>query len=108
MFSNMSDAPEKRAPSARLSFSSLAALYSVLIPLITPAVWFIVLAGSNGYLVLASTVASCLLGTSLLAAVASLIRGHEHRRYFWIALIGLALSAALGFFSLVFRGMPIC
>jgi hypothetical protein len=67
-----------------------------------------VLAGSNGYLVLASTVASCLLGTSFLAAAASLIRGHEHRRYFWIALIGLALSGVLGFFSLLFRSVPIC
>jgi hypothetical protein len=96
------------AARARLSFSGLAALYSVIIPLITPVVWFMVLAGSNGYLVLASTVASCLLGTSLMAAVASLIRGHEHRRYFWIAWIGLALSSVLGFFSLVFRSMPIC
>ena len=107
-FGHMSDAPDKTAPRTGLSFSALAALYSVIVPLITPVVWFIVLAGSNGYLVLASTVASGLLGTSLLAAVASLFRGHEHRRYLWIALIGLALSAVLGFFSLVFRTTPIC
>jgi hypothetical protein len=106
-FGIMSD-DNKTAPSARLSFSALAALYSVIIPLITPVVWFIVLAGSNGYLVLASTVASCLLGTSLLAAVASLICGHAHRRYLLIAWIGIVLSAVLGFFSLVFRSMPIC
>jgi hypothetical protein len=104
----MSDAPDKTAPRAGISFSTLAAFYSVIVPLITPVVWFIVLAGSNGYLVLASTVASCLLATSLLAAVTSLIRGHEHRRHVWIALIGLALSIVLGFFSLVFRSTPIC
>ena len=104
----MSDLADKTAPRIGQSFSALAALYSVIIPLISPVVWFIVLASSNGYLVLASTVASCLLGTSLLAGVASLIRGHERRRYLWIALTGLALSAVLGFFSLVFRSMPIC
>ena len=104
----MSEAPDKTATRGGLSFSAVAALYSVIVPLISPVVWFIVLAGSNGYLILASTVASCLLGTGLLAAVASLIRGHERRRYLWIAIIGLALSAALGFFSLVFRSMPIC
>lgn len=107
-FGDMSDAQDKTATRAGLPFSSLAALYSVTIPLVTPIAWFAVLVASNGYLVLASTVASCLLGTSLLAAVASLIRGHARRRYLWIALIGLALSAVLGFFSLVFRSTPIC
>ena|SRR5208337_3339552 len=104
----MSDAADKTAPRAGLSFSALAALYSVIVPLATPVAWFVVLACSNGYLVLASTVASCLLGTSLLAAGGSLLRGDEHRRCLWIALIGLALSAVLGFFSLVLRSVPIC
>lgn len=104
----MSDDTNKTAQSAGLSFSALAALYSALIPLITPVVWVMVLAASSGYLVLASTVASCLLGTSLLAAVSSLICGHAQRRYLLIAWIEIALSGVLGFFSLVLRSMPSC
>lgn len=100
--------PGKTAPDRRPSFTMRAAWYSVTIPLITPFVWFLVAELSGGYLIMASTVASCLLGSSLLAGVASLIRGHEQKRYIFIAVIGIVLSGALGFFSLMFRNLPTC
>jgi len=104
----MSEGPANTAPRARVSFATLAALYSVVVPVITPFVWFIILGLSNGYLLPAANTAHCLLVSSFVAGVASLIRGSQRRRYLWIAGAGIVLSTVLGYFSLLVRTMPIC
>ena len=71
-------------------------------------VWFAILDISNGQVLRASTTASCLLATSLVAALASIVHRQSRWRYFWIAWVGLALSLVLGYLSLVFRSMPGC
>ena len=53
-------------------FPAFASCYSFVIPLITPVIWISVLAATGGYIGTASTVASCLLASSLIAGIVSL------------------------------------
>ena len=107
--SEMSEHNEHSASGFGRLLPAFAACYSFVVPLITPIVWISVLAATGGYIGTASTVASCLLASSLISGAVSLRglrRQNGRKRYFWIAVVGIILSVVLGYFSLVFRSMP--
>jgi positive regulator of sigma E activity len=79
----------------------VAAWYSFLIPLLSPVIWFAIVAGTGGYLGVAFMSALCILITSLVSGVVSLFgfSRHGRKRIRWMALIGIVASIILGFMS---------
>jgi hypothetical protein len=87
-------------------FFAGAAWYSFLVPLFAPVIWFLIVLGSGFFgaandLGMACTAALCLLATSLIAGIVSLVGILRHRRkpILWVAVLGIITSSILGFIS---------
>ena len=85
----------------------MAAWYSLIIPVLSPVIWFAIAEGTGGYLGVAFMWALRILITSFIAGVVSLF-GYSRRGrklVLWIAVIGTVVSFVLGFLSYVYWHM---
>lgn len=98
----MYESREHSASKPDVSFFTIAAWYSLLVPCSAPVVWFVILATTNR-LDLPGMVSFFVLLSTLALGVASLfgIPKHGRKRILWKALTGIIVSVVLGYFALV-------
>ena len=89
------------------SYFIVAAWYSLLVPLLSPVILFLIFFGTEGRLGVASIAVFCILITSFISGICGLFGFSRHGRklILWIAVIGTVASLVLGWFSYGFWQM---